>query len=58
MKPGSKLVKVVLEFEDEIKTLKGIEAESWIQACNSLSIMGAVHGQIFPKFNWKIKKKK
>lgn len=55
--PERKLIKVVLEFEDEIQTLKGKEANEWLKEVNGHVLMGWVHGQLMSKFNWKRKKK-
>lgn len=52
-----KLIKVILEYEDRIMTLKGKLAQDWIDEINSQIIFGFAHGQIFPEFKWKVKKK-
>lgn len=52
-----KLIKVIFEYEDTIKTLEGEQAQKWLDACNSQLIIGWNHGMGFPKFNWKTQKK-
>jgi len=49
--------KVTLEFEDEIATLSGEEAENWKSAADSQATFCHVHGIAFPNFPWEIKKK-
>ena len=53
----SKLLKVMMEFEDKIQTLKGKQAQEWLKACDSQITMGWVHGHLFPSFKWRIEKK-
>lgn len=52
-----KLVKVTFEYEDEIHTLEGEQAEEWLHAANSMAIMESNHGRPFPQFKWKVVKK-
>ena len=54
----SKLLKLTLEFQDETRILEGIQAQRWLEAANSATIMNQVHGGSFPQFNWKIIKRK
>ncbi len=55
-----KLLKVTLEFEDEIKTLEGKEADEWIKLIDNMCVF-AQHRNQNPfehiKFNWNVKSK-
>lgn len=52
-----KLIKVTFEYKNTIETLEGTQAQKWLDTCNSQVLMGWVHGNSFPKFNWKVQKK-
>jgi len=52
-----KLIKVTLEFEDEIKSLVGKDAQKWLEATNSMAVMEHIHGRPFPMLKWRIVKK-
>ena len=54
-----KLIKVTLEFEDEIKTLEGKEAQEWRDEINSYIVTQSLRTGIsgLRKRNWKVKEK-
>jgi hypothetical protein len=54
----TKLLKVIMEFEDKIQTLEGEEAQRWLESINSMCVMEHVHGRPFPTYKWKIEGKK
>ena len=54
----SKLIKVVLEYNDKIQILEGEEARSWLESINSNIVFNYIHGIEFPKYDWKIVLKK
>ena len=53
-----KLIKVIFEYEDEIRVLEGNDAQKWIDTINGQCVFNFVHGIKFPKFNWKVSKKR
>lgn len=38
-----KIIKVTLEYEDEIKTINGEEAEMWLDNANACVSIAAIH---------------
>lgn len=60
-KSWGKLVKVVLEYENEIHTLKDKDARKWMDACDSCTGLVSFHG-MNPfntlDVNWKIERKR
>ena len=53
----SKILKVIMEFDDHIQELSGKEAEKWLAAVNNTAIMEHIHGRPFPEFKWIIKER-
>jgi len=53
----SKILKVTFEYEDEIHTLEGEQAEKWLQRANGMCAFSATHGGGLPEYNWKVTKK-
>jgi len=51
------LIKVTLEFSDEIRQLEGEKANKWFEELNSICVFAAVHGEHLSNFNWTITKK-
>ncbi len=51
------LIKVTLEFNDEIRQLEGEKANKWFEELNSICVFAAVHGEHLSNFNWTIAKK-
>ena len=56
--PQPKLIKIIFEYEDEIRTLEGDKAQEWLDACNEMTMYCAVHGNEFPHFEWGVEYKK
>lgn len=53
-----KLVKVTMEYDNgEVQTLKGKEAQEWIDWLNGSLMMSYIHGGTGKQFNWKVQKK-
>ena len=53
----TKILKVIMEFEDFIQELSGEDAERWLEAVNNTAVMEHIHGRSFPHFEWKKTKK-
>ena len=52
------LKKVILQFENETRTLEGEDVEKWSEMCDSMASLSYIHGHEYPELNWKIKAKK
>jgi len=52
-----KLIRVVLEYDDEIQTLEGDAAASWERTVNGCIVIADVHGYHFPVIEWRIEKR-
>jgi hypothetical protein len=53
----SKILRITLEFDKEIRTLEGEEAEKWQEATTSQGVFCFTHGMEFPQLKWKVTKK-
>ena len=50
---ANRLLRVTLEYDDEILMVEGPDAELWESGVAAQAVMSEVHGGGFPKLNWK-----
>ena len=56
----SKLIKIILEYDNKIKWIKGKELDNWNEKIIALSIFAATHGQNpfdFEPTKWNVENK-
>ena len=54
---NDKPIRIFFEYSDRVEYLEGKQAAKWWQAVNGMCILGHFHGNDFPEFKWKTKKK-